>query len=164
MTVEEKLKTLGLVVPALEDLYRSNASGAHYVSHFPVQNVLYLSGTVPIKDGKAYLPGVLGRDLTVAQGYEAARYAALTTLANERNLGTNRDFGQGAARGAAQGRTAREAADEAAEYAKTYEWYPQRAGRPENVAQAVLFLVDNDYVTGISLPVDGGRTIYAGGT
>ena len=81
MTVEEKLKTLGLVVPALEDLYRSNASGAHYVSHFPVQNVLYLSGTVPIKDGKAYLPGVLGRDLTVAQGYEAARYAALTTLA-----------------------------------------------------------------------------------
>src|SRR2546426_6518268 len=81
MKVEEKLAKLGLELPNLEDLYRSNASGAHYVSHFPVQNVLYLSGTVPIKDGKAYLPGVLGRDLTVAQGYEAARYAALTTLA-----------------------------------------------------------------------------------
>jgi pteridine reductase len=39
----------------------------------------------------------------------------------------------------------------------------QRAGQPENVANAVLFLVDNDYITGISLPVDGGRTIYAGG-
>jgi pteridine reductase len=34
-------------------------------------------------------------------------------------------------------------------------------GRPENVAQAVLFLVDNDFVTGACLPVDGGRTIYA---
>jgi pteridine reductase len=35
----------------------------------------------------------------------------------------------------------------------------KRAGRPENVAQAVLFFVDNDYVTGACLPVDGGRTI-----
>jgi pteridine reductase len=34
-------------------------------------------------------------------------------------------------------------------------------GRPENVAQAVLFFLDNDFVTGVCLPVDGGRTIYA---
>jgi pteridine reductase len=39
----------------------------------------------------------------------------------------------------------------------------KREGRPENVAQAVLFLVENDFVTGVCLPVDGGRTIYAGG-
>jgi pteridine reductase len=36
-------------------------------------------------------------------------------------------------------------------------------GRPENVAQAVLFFIDNDFVTGVTLPVDGGRTIYACG-
>jgi len=35
----------------------------------------------------------------------------------------------------------------------------KRLGRPENVAQAVLFLVENDYVTGVCLPVDGGHTI-----
>ncbi len=35
----------------------------------------------------------------------------------------------------------------------------KRAGRPENIAHAVLFLVENDYVTGVCLPVDGGRTI-----
>jgi pteridine reductase len=35
----------------------------------------------------------------------------------------------------------------------------KRAGRPENVAHAVVFLVENDYVTGVCLPVDGGRTI-----
>src|SRR5215470_16980107 len=81
MRVDDTLKQLGLVVPNIEDLYQSNASGAHYISHFPVQHLLYLSGTVPIKDGQPYLRGVLGRDLDIAQGYEAARYAALTTLA-----------------------------------------------------------------------------------
>ena len=35
----------------------------------------------------------------------------------------------------------------------------KRAGRPENVAQAVLFFIENDYVTGTCLPVDAGRTI-----
>jgi pteridine reductase len=34
-------------------------------------------------------------------------------------------------------------------------------GRPENVAQAVLAFIDNDFITGACLPVDGGRTIYA---
>ncbi len=35
----------------------------------------------------------------------------------------------------------------------------KRPGRPENIAQAVVFLAENDYVTGVCLPVDGGRTI-----
>ena len=38
----------------------------------------------------------------------------------------------------------------------------KRLGRPENVAHAVVFLVENDYVTGVCLPVDGGRTIAGG--
>jgi len=37
----------------------------------------------------------------------------------------------------------------------------KREGRPENIAQAVLFFIDNDFVTGACLPVDGGRTIFA---
>jgi pteridine reductase len=40
----------------------------------------------------------------------------------------------------------------------------RREGRPEDVAQAVLALVENTYVTGVCLPVDGGRTVFAGGT
>jgi pteridine reductase len=35
----------------------------------------------------------------------------------------------------------------------------KREGRAENIAQAVLFLIENDFVTGVCLPVDGGRTI-----
>jgi pteridine reductase len=37
----------------------------------------------------------------------------------------------------------------------------KREGRPENIAQAVLFFIDNDFVTGVCLPVDGGRSVYA---
>ncbi len=35
----------------------------------------------------------------------------------------------------------------------------KRAGTPEHIAMAVHFLLENDFVTGISLPVDGGRTV-----
>ncbi|HEV3025139.1 MAG TPA: SDR family oxidoreductase, partial [Pirellulales bacterium] len=37
----------------------------------------------------------------------------------------------------------------------------KREGSPHNVADAVLFLLRNDFVTGVCLPVDGGRSIYA---
>jgi pteridine reductase len=38
----------------------------------------------------------------------------------------------------------------------------KREGKPENIAQAVLSLIDNDFVTGACLPVDGGRTVFSG--
>ncbi len=37
-----------------------------------------------------------------------------------------------------------------------------REGRPENVGKAVLSFIDNDFVTGASLVVDGGRMIAGG--
>ncbi|MEQ1828263.1 MAG: SDR family oxidoreductase [Pirellula sp.] len=35
-------------------------------------------------------------------------------------------------------------------------------GRPEYVAQAAYFLATHEYITGVCLPVDGGRSIHAG--
>lgn len=35
----------------------------------------------------------------------------------------------------------------------------ERAGCGEDVARAVAFLLDNDYLTGVELPVDGGRLL-----
>ena len=35
----------------------------------------------------------------------------------------------------------------------------RRTGEPEHVARAVLFLIDNDFVTGAVLPVDGGERL-----
>ena len=81
MLIEAKITTLGLVLPDLDDLYRTNRSGARFLSHFAVQNLLYLSGTTPVKDGQPYLTGVVGQDLMLEQGYEAARYAVLHSLA-----------------------------------------------------------------------------------
>jgi enamine deaminase RidA (YjgF/YER057c/UK114 family) len=81
MRVEEKLRTLGYHLPDLAEQYRTNPSGAHFISHFAVQNLLYLSGTTPTKDGRPFNPGVVGQDLTIEQGYEAARYALLNSLA-----------------------------------------------------------------------------------
>lgn len=37
----------------------------------------------------------------------------------------------------------------------------KREGTPEHIALAVLSFVDNDFITGAFLAVDGGRTIYA---
>ena len=39
----------------------------------------------------------------------------------------------------------------------------QHEGSPDHIARAVLSLIDNDFITGVSLPVDGGRSIFAGG-
>jgi pteridine reductase len=39
----------------------------------------------------------------------------------------------------------------------------QREGTGQDIARAVLGLIDNDFITGACLPVDGGRTVYAAG-
>ncbi|MDH4144804.1 MAG: acyl-CoA dehydrogenase family protein, partial [Acidimicrobiia bacterium] len=56
--------------------------------------------------------------------------SALATLMHERGLSTNR---RPRVPDGPVGRTKREAVEEATAYFKTYEWYPQRAGRPELV-------------------------------
>lgn len=37
----------------------------------------------------------------------------------------------------------------------------RREGSPRHVADAVRFLLENDFITGVCLPVDGGRTLCA---
>jgi pteridine reductase len=39
----------------------------------------------------------------------------------------------------------------------------QREGSPDHVTKAVLHFIDNDFVTGTCLPVDGGRSVFARG-
>jgi enamine deaminase RidA (YjgF/YER057c/UK114 family) len=80
MKIEEKLINMGIALPNLEDLYRANKSGAKYVSHHAIGSVLYLSGCTPTKDGKPFLPGLLGKDLSVEEGYAAARHTMICYL------------------------------------------------------------------------------------
>jgi len=81
MHIEKKLDALGLTLMDLDRAYRANTAGARFVSHLAVNNVLYLSGTTPVRDGKPHLVGVVGADLSIEQGYEAARFAVLSSLA-----------------------------------------------------------------------------------
>ncbi|MCA9122335.1 MAG: SDR family oxidoreductase [Planctomycetaceae bacterium] len=37
----------------------------------------------------------------------------------------------------------------------------KRAGSPQYVADAVVFLAEHEFITGVCLPVDGGRSIYS---
>jgi pteridine reductase len=39
----------------------------------------------------------------------------------------------------------------------------KREGEPAHIAAAVLHFIDNDFVTGTCLPVDGGRSVFASG-
>ena len=50
---------------------------------------------------------------------------------------------------------------EADKQASTQATLVKREGTPEHIALAVLSFVDNDFITGAFLAVDGGRTVYA---
>jgi len=75
MSFEAKLKQLNIVLPAAPQPVAS------YIPAVRAGDLLFLSGTGPFKDGKIVFAGKLGRDLTVEQGYEAARLTVLNALA-----------------------------------------------------------------------------------
>jgi enamine deaminase RidA (YjgF/YER057c/UK114 family) len=75
MTAEARLKELGLVLPQAP-----TPLGA-YVEAVQTGNLLFLSGTLPVEQGKARYVGRIGADLTLEDGAAAARLAALNSLA-----------------------------------------------------------------------------------
>jgi len=53
---------------------------ANYVNAVRVGNLLYLAGKGPLKADNSYITGKVGKDLTIEQGYEAARLTAISHL------------------------------------------------------------------------------------
>ena len=70
-----RLRELGVVLPMAP-----SPLGA-YVEASQVGSLLFISGTLPLVDRKLAMSGRIGRDLSVSQGQEAARLAALNALA-----------------------------------------------------------------------------------
>jgi enamine deaminase RidA (YjgF/YER057c/UK114 family) len=70
-----RLRELGLVLPQ-----PPSPLGA-YVEASQVGSLLFISGTLPLVDRKLAISGRLGANLSVDQGREAARLAALNALA-----------------------------------------------------------------------------------
>jgi len=76
--VEQKLKVLGLELPAAPPPI------ANYVGAVQSGDLVFVSGHGPVKDGKLTYRGKLGREFSVAEGYEAARLVILNSLASLR--------------------------------------------------------------------------------
>lgn len=72
---EARLKELNLELPS------APAPVANYVSAVRTGNLLYLAGAGPKKPDGSLVAGRLGEDLSIEQGYEAARLVGLVHLA-----------------------------------------------------------------------------------
>jgi enamine deaminase RidA (YjgF/YER057c/UK114 family) len=78
MSAEDKVKELGL------DLSSPSAPVAAYVSAVRTGNLVFISGTIPVRADGSRIEGKVGPDLTVQQGYDAARLTAVGLLARLR--------------------------------------------------------------------------------
>ena len=74
-TAEENIKKLGIKLPEI------GAPIANYVHYVRVDNLIFLAGKGPRKEDNEYIKGKLGKDLTIEQGYEAAKLTATIQLA-----------------------------------------------------------------------------------
>jgi enamine deaminase RidA (YjgF/YER057c/UK114 family) len=72
---DEALAELGLTIPELP------VPVANFVPYVVTGKLVYVSGQIPLREGKVAFVGKLGREFTVAEGKEAARICALYILA-----------------------------------------------------------------------------------
>ncbi|MEJ8841845.1 RidA family protein [Lacibacter sp. H375] len=73
-TVDDKIKELGLQLPP------ASKPIANYVKYVRTGNLIFLAGHVPTKADGTHITGKLGKDLTIDQGYEAAKVTALSLV------------------------------------------------------------------------------------
>ena len=73
-TPEQSLQKLGIILPPPPEPV------ANYVNAIRVGKLMFLSGEGPLKSDGSYVLGKLGKDLTVEEGYNAVRLAAICHL------------------------------------------------------------------------------------
>lgn len=73
---ESRLAELGITLPEMP------APIANYVRSVRTGNLVFLSGHGPLKPGGGYVTGKVGKDLTVEEGYAAARLTAIALLSS----------------------------------------------------------------------------------
>lgn len=75
MSFEAKLKELGIMLPEVAKPV------AAYVPAVRVGEYVYTSGQIPLVKGEVKYQGKLGKELSLTEGYEAAKICALNCLA-----------------------------------------------------------------------------------
>jgi enamine deaminase RidA (YjgF/YER057c/UK114 family) len=73
--VDTRLKELGIELPTVP------SSVANYVGAVRTGDLIYLSGRLPMQEGKVAYQGKLGPDVSPEDGYQAARLAMLNVVA-----------------------------------------------------------------------------------
>lgn len=74
-TIDQRLAEQGIVLP------EAAAPAANYVPYMISGNLLFTAGQLPLASGKLVATGLLGRDLDVDAGKNAARMCAVNILA-----------------------------------------------------------------------------------
>jgi enamine deaminase RidA (YjgF/YER057c/UK114 family) len=72
--IEARLKALGLVLP------EARAAIGSYAPFLHINGQLFISGQLPLVDGKIAVAGKVGPELDLGRGQEAARLCALNIL------------------------------------------------------------------------------------
>ncbi|HLS88528.1 MAG TPA: RidA family protein [Sphingobacteriaceae bacterium] len=80
MSLEQRLREMGLELPAVP------APVAAYIPGVRSGQLIFTSGQLPMVQGELRYKGRLGENLTVEEGYEAARICALNALAVVKEL------------------------------------------------------------------------------
>ena len=73
--IETRIAEMGIALPA------AAAPAANYVPFMRSGNLLFTAGQLPLRDGKLASTGLVGADLDVAAGQDAARQCAINILA-----------------------------------------------------------------------------------
>ena len=81
MSIEENLKKYNLKLPEAKDPVGS------YIASKIVNKFLFISGQISVDASGKLIKGKVGKDLTIEQGYEAAKMCALSILSQaKKNL------------------------------------------------------------------------------
>ena len=80
MSIEARLKELGIELPA------PPAPAGNYIAGVRVGNLLFMSGCGPRRPDGSSITGKVGGDLSIEEGYAAARLVGLNMLANIKSV------------------------------------------------------------------------------
>lgn len=72
---EQKMTVMGLQLPAM------SKPMANYVRYVQTGNLIFLAGHGPTRTDGSQITGKLGKDMSIEQGYDAAKVTALNLLA-----------------------------------------------------------------------------------
>ena len=83
INIEENLKKYKIIIP------KANKPVANYSSYIITENLIFISGQIPIADGKMLFTGKVNKDIEIPSAVEAAELCMLNSFAILKNAVQN---------------------------------------------------------------------------